>query len=1230
MKRILYLCLMIMVCTAATAQTNFGELRATVVDDETSQPLEFATVTAILNGAFIKTESTNEKGEATIKQLTPDMYNIQINLSGYQKQIIKEVPIKADEPTVIQVRLLVKATKVPDVVIGVFVEPLIKPLDISHTLLNPSNSPFRNNLTAMINQAPNTFSQDGRGLSIGGTRQGANNYYWNGILLTGNNVSNFPAEAMQNTSVLLGGFSAEYGDFLGGAININTPRPGINKIRKVEVISSSLFDKYHNNYAEAFFMGPLWVKNRGRKDSQSVKLGYMLSTNFHYQADRLPSAIGVLQLKDDKQKELEANPIRQSSTGQGFVPSAEFITQGDLERITANQNVPSTNATFLGELNFVPNDRIQILLGAKYDYANRMNYNFGNSLFNSANNSQTIQHNILSYIGLTHNLKLGEKSKIKNAYYTIRLDYQSQWQKTQDPLHGEDFFNYGHIGRFNTYSTPAYEFVTGNENAKPDSVIIEGKQYYLKNYYRQTGNRLIDTLVTFDRTNTSNPLRANYTDLFYELSGRNNINSITDIRSSGAGLVNGQTPIGVYSNMWNNIGLGVQGYGKNQQKKFGFNATGQLSTENHDLRFGVYFEQRVQRGWNVNANGLWTLMWQLANNGLELDTDNPILVTDANGIFNDTIKYGFRQTAAQSTFDKNLRNKLIEQGLNDNYGNPINENSFIDVNSYDPNMFRLSMFSADELLNNGNNYVSYFGYDYLGNKVRGNSAITDFTDNEQLRSVGAYMPTYAAAFIQDKVEFKNFTIRAGLRLERFDNNLPVLKDPFLLYDAKTAGEVQELNGSEINHPGAIGNDYTVYVDDAKNPTEVTGYRNGTVWYNEKGLQISDPASIAEKSKSSTIQPYLRNPEQNRVSASAFKDYEPQVLVLPRLYFDFPINQSARFFGSYDALSQRPTNNFATISQYYYLPFNPTSIIGNPNLKPQLSFNYEIGFKLKVSSKSALGLTATYKEQRNLIQLFRYNYAYPISYTSFANIDFSTIKSFTVQYIYKHNKRFEFDASYVLQYADGTGSSAGSQQALVSAGQPNLRTLFPLSYDIRNNIKFNATYYTKAGKDYRGLKIRNKEVFSNMGIVVNLNAFSGIPFTPNQLPTPNAQSGIVNRSPIKGSPFGARLPWQLQNDLSIFKNVAVKFGRTKKGKVKKGDLRFSLWVNNVLNIDNIRGIHPFTGSATTDGWLASEQGQRAAEEAVSNQAFVDLYNAALANPNFFTMPRRVRLGVSLSF
>lgn len=88
----------------------------------------------------------------------------------------------------------------------------------------------------------------------------------------------------------------------------------------------------------------------------------------------------------------------------------------------------------------------------------------------------------------------------------------------------------------------------------------------------------------------------------------------------------------------------------------------------------------------------------------------------------DTVKYKVRVDAdQQSTFDKNLRAKLIAKGALDAYGNKITETSFIDVNSLSPQDLNLNMFSADDLNNKNNQYVSYSGYDYLGNRTRKNS-----------------------------------------------------------------------------------------------------------------------------------------------------------------------------------------------------------------------------------------------------------------------------------------------------------------------------------------------------------------------------------------------------------------------------------------------------------------------------------------------------------------------------
>lgn len=1239
MRRKIYLFLLgIMMSAAAMAQSQFGEIRGTVIDEDTKEALIGATIQAYQGGQRITGAATNLEGEYRIKGLKPGKYDIQISFSGYQSKRITELTVRPDAITFQDVQIGEAVLETEVVVITEKARPpIVKGDELGRTIDNVKKIPTRS-VNSLSNTVAGTISIDGGTPSFRGARTSGTAYYIDGVRVIGN--INLPQSGIGQTNVITGGVSAEYGDFTGGAISITTPPPSSRFNAHFEGITSSLFNKYHYNLFEMALTGPVMIKNKGRSTERTI-LGYSFAGNFRYAADRSPSAIDYWRVKEDKLKELEANPIRSAPQGQGYVPSAEFITQGDLVKVSAHPNAPSYVVTTIGNLNFAPSDKIQVILGAKYDYVNNINYNYANNLFNFNNNSQSIQHSLLSYLSFTQRLVTSEDTKedanrlVESAYYTVRLEYQSNWNTNQDAVHKDNIFDYGYIGRFRTYSQPAFEFVGGgNENASPDTINYNGQTYYIKNYYRQSGSRPIDTLFTFDRGNTRNPIRANYTSSYYDLLGQNAINSIFDVRSSNAGLVNGQNPIAIYSQMWNNVGTLTSGYGKSQNEQYSLNASGEVSIKGHDIKFGVYYEQRVSRSWSVAGNGLWTLMWQLMNNGLELDTDNPIPVFDENGIFNDTVRYNLVQGDGQSTFDKNFRRRLMERGVTDNYGNPITETSYVDINSFDPNDFELSDFSADELLNNGNRLVSYYGYDYLGNRIGGSRGIDDFL-NPNKREIGAYMPIYSAMFVQDKFAFKDLIFRIGVRVERFDNNLPVLKDPFSLYPIRTAGEVTEVGGSSVTHPGSIGDDYAVYVDNIENPNRILGYRNGVEWYNSNGIKIADPSPLANNSRTGKIQPYLVDPENETVTAASFTDYTPQINVLPRVWFDFPINQASRFFASYDVIAQRPSNIFATVDDYFYLRFNPTTIVNNPNLKPQLTTDYEIGFKQRLTDntsayQAALSIVASYREQRNLIQLYRYNYAYPIDYTSFGNIDFSTITSYRLEYELRGLGNLNMDANYTLLFANGTGSSAGSQQALISVGLPNLRTLFPLNVDVRHNIKLNMYYDFEGGDKYDGPVWGNKKVFANAGVGVTFNAFSGLPYTANQLPTPNAQAGVVVRSPIKGTPYGSRLPWQLQNDINIYKSVRVKLGRNKAGNLKYGQLRFAFWIQNFLNIDNIRSVHAYTGSPTDDGWLASNLGRESIRNAVNAQSFVDLYNTALANPGFYGLPRRIRLSVSLDF
>jgi hypothetical protein len=212
----------------------------------------------------------------------------------------------------------------------------------------------------------------------------------------------------------------------------------------------------------------------------------------------------------------------------------------------------------------------------------------------------------------------------------------------------------------------------------------------------------------------------------------------------------------------------------------------------------------------------------------------------------------------QSFFDYNLRTKLGLSGAS---------SKFIDVFSLDPSLLKIDMFSPDELLNSGDSYINYYGYDIAGNKVAGNTNINDYftkydekTKNYE-RKVGAFQPIYVSGYLMDKFAFNDLVFNVGVRVDVFDANQPVLKDPYLFYTAKTVNEV--LNDKNLPFkaevPSNIGGDYTVYVDDVKNPTKINGYRLENNWYDAKGAVVEDPKVLRG---AAGIAPLLQNPSND--------------------------------------------------------------------------------------------------------------------------------------------------------------------------------------------------------------------------------------------------------------------------------------------------------------------------------------------------------------------------------
>jgi outer membrane cobalamin receptor len=118
-------------------------------------------------------------------------------------------------------------------------------------------------------------------------------------------------------------------------------------------------------------------------------------------------------------------------------------------------------------------------------------------------------------------------------------------------------------------------------------------------------------------------------------------------------------------------------------------------------------------------------------------------------------------------------------------------------------------------------------------------------------------------------------------------------------------------------------------------------------------------------------------------------------------------------------------------------FQSNPLVANPALKPERTVDYALGFQQVLSKTSSLKIEAFYRELRNMIQMRKFVGAYPIAYRAFDNIDFGTVKGLTLTYDLRSTGNIRMNASYTLQFADGTGSTSQSQAALDQCGSSKL-------------------------------------------------------------------------------------------------------------------------------------------------------------------------------------------------
>lgn len=1253
---------------ATYAQVGQGSLKGKVLDKDNGEPLPFVNVILELNGNIVAGGSSDFDGKFNIKPVPPGTYDLKATFTGYQKVLVSGVQINSDKITFYDVKMAVTAIEMDEYVVVAYSIPLISKDNTSSggtvTRDDINKMPGRS-ATSVAETVGGVYSKDdGSGdLNVRGSRSDANYYYIDGIKVRGSN--SLPKSAIEQVSVITGGLPAQYGDVTGGVISITTRGASKDVFGGIDYSTSGFkigdktygLDPYAFNLLEYSLSGPLLVKKDSTGKKSKPLLGFFISGNFTHVVDDRPSAIGMWKVKDDVLADINANPLRFNPNGPGTFQNAEYLRMDSFEKVKWKQNIARTGVLLAGKIDVNTSSNTNLTFGGTFDYNRRNRFLYDYSLFNYGNNPERIERTWRVYTRFTQRFGSADATAqeasattIKNAYYTVQADYSQRKRTDWDDSHKDNLFNYGYVGEFRSFQTNDYSFGT-DELTGLDGLI------------HQT---FVDTLIGFTPNTDLNPEAAAYTSQYYDLYGwegydadgnaifdqeaaqnPNNpdeqnffLRNFVNIQGNG-GLRNGDSPSAIYG-MWRNSALQGNNYGVLNQNQFRVSALGSADIKDHAISIGFEYEQRVDRFFNIAPTTLWSIGRQLTNNHIQnLDFNNPDV--QYFGTF-PTITYT-RQNASegeydatktggesQSWFDYNLREALSldTDGID-----------FIDFDSYGPEVMKLEYFSADELISNfvqgSATGLTYYGYDHTGKRLDAAPSFDDFfTKRDEFgnltRNIDAFRPIYMAGFIQDKFSFDDLVFNVGIRVDRFDANQQVLKDPWVLFPTVRAGEDAALAlTGENGKPDNIGEDYVVYVDNLSNPSAIVGYRNEGTWFNAEGAEISDPAVL----KSATgIQPYIIDPTRtnsNDISSDAFEDYTPQTNFMPRVAFSFPISDDALFFAHYDVLTKRPTFAARLDPMEYYQLQNISYSLNNPNLKPEKTIDYEVGFQQKLTNSSSLKLAGFYREQRDMVQVINVVEAYPQQYRTFGNIDFATIKGLTVSYDLRRTGNIWMRASYTLQFADGTGSDSESALNLIRAGKPNLRVTNPLSYDQRHTITATVDYRYGAGSDYNGPIWFGKQVLANTGANFILNAGSGVPYSNQRIVTGQGFITPQGSAILDGSINGSRLPWQFRIDARADRDIEINRGK-KDAEVKKAPLQMNVYlqVQNLLNGKNIVSVYRSTGNPEDDGYLTAARYQNDIESQNDEQSFREQYAMKVNNPSNYALPRRIQLGIMLNF
>ncbi len=241
------------------------------------------------------------------------------------------------------------------------------------------------------------------------------------------------------------------------------------------------------------------------------------------------------------------------------------------------------------------------------------------------------------------------------------------------------------------------------------------------------------------------------------------------------------------------------------------------------------------------------------------------------------------------------------------------------------------------------------------------------------------------------------------------------------------------------------------------PISISAYAQDQIEWQDLTLRFGARSEYFDSR--ATIPSDLQNPANN--IAGAPKSYPikatKKITVAPRLGVSYPITTRSALFFAYGHFYQLPglgqifTNSDYTILKELQAGGISYGVLGNPDIKPERTIQYEFGYKHELTDFLGMDVSVFYKDIRDLLGVEFISTYTAAEYARLTNVDFGNVIGFTFSLDQRRIGLLSTSLDYTWQMAQGNSSDPRETATRASAGEDPRPRQVPLNWDQRNTL-----------------------------------------------------------------------------------------------------------------------------------------------------------------------------------